>query len=84
VEHLYTCEYQYDRPHWQDDIKDNQWLEVLRLFTALKDLYVSREFLPRIAPAFQEPAGESVTEVLPALQSLFLEELHPSTCPGSH
>jgi hypothetical protein len=80
VERLYIYDYEneYDRPRWQDDIEDSQWLEVLQPFTALKDLHLSREFLPRIAPAFQELAGERVTEVLPALQSLFLEELHPS------
>jgi hypothetical protein len=78
VERLYIYDNEYGRPRWQDDIEDSQWLEVLQPFTALKDLHLSREFLPRIAPAFQELAGERVTEVLPALQSLFLEELHPS------
>jgi hypothetical protein len=83
VERLYICENinEYDRrgrPRWQDDIEDSQWLEALHPFTALKDLHVSREFVPRIAPAFQELAGERVTEVLPALQSLFLEEFSPS------
>ena len=77
MECLYICEY-YDRPRWQDDIEDSQWLEVLHPFTALKDLRVSLEFLPCIAPAFQELAGEPVTEMLPALQNLILEELHPS------
>jgi len=78
VERLYIYENEYARPRWQDDIEDSQWLEVLHPFTALKDLHVSWEFVPRIAPAFQELAGEPVTEVLPALQSLFLEEPHPS------
>jgi hypothetical protein len=50
----------------------------LHLFTALKDLHVPRDFLPRIAPTFQEPAGERVTEVFLALQSLFSEDLDPS------
>ena len=80
VEHLHISEdeYEYERPHWQDDIEVSQWLEGLRPFTALKHLHVSREFLPRIAPALQELAGEPVTEVLPALQSLFLEVVNPS------
>ena len=78
MESLYICEYRDDRPRWQDDIKDSQWLEVLHPFTALKDLHISREFLPRIASAFQELTGERVTEVLPSLQNLFLEALHPS------
>jgi hypothetical protein len=78
VERLYIYEDVYNGPRWQDDIEDSQWLEVLQPFTALKDLYVSTEFLPRFAPAFQELAGEHVTDMLPALQSLFFEERHPS------
>ena len=44
----------------------------------MKNLYLSWELTPSIAPALQELVGERVLEVLPALQSLFLEELHPS------
>ena len=51
---------------------------ILHPFTAVKDLYISREFVPRIASVFQELVGERVTEVLPALQTLFLEEPLPS------
>ena len=58
----------------QDDIEYNQWLELLRPFTGVKDLYLSKEFAPRIAPSLQELIGGGTTEVLPVLQSLFLEE----------
>jgi hypothetical protein len=34
--------------------------------------------VPRIAPTLQELVGERVIEVLPALQCLFLDKLHPS------
>jgi hypothetical protein len=78
VERIYICNNGSIPPDWQDDIEGSQWLEVLHPFVALKDLHVSRKFVPRIAPAFQELAGERVTEMLPALQSLSLEELHPS------
>ena len=61
-------------PQWQDDIESSQWLEVLNPFTAVKDLYISLEFTPRITRALQELDGESTTEVLPILQRLFLEE----------
>ena len=44
----------------------------------MKDLYLSREFVPRIALTLEELVGESATEVLPVLQNLFLEELHLS------
>ena len=73
VEHLYICEGKYWQPRWQDDIEDSQWLEVLHPFSAVKYLYLSREFALRIAPALQE-----LGEVLPSLQNLFLEDLHPS------
>jgi hypothetical protein len=74
VERLDICEMKYNPTRWQDDIEDSQWLEVLHPFTAAKDLCVSREFLPRIAPALQEFAGE----VLPSLHNLFLEDLQSS------
>jgi hypothetical protein len=64
--------------HWQDDIENDQWLELFHPFTAVKDFYVSSEFTPRIAPALQELVGERVTEVLPALQTLFLGAPLPS------
>jgi hypothetical protein len=60
---------------WQDDTDDNQWLELFHLFTAVKDLYISRELAPLIMRVLQELAGERAAEVLPALQTLyFLEE----------
>ena len=59
--------------YWQDDIEGIQWLELLSPFSSVKDLYISLEFTPRIAPALQELIEEGTTEVLPALQTLFLE-----------
>ena len=44
----------------------------------MKDLYLSKEFVPRIAPALQELTGARRTEVLPTLQNLFLEGSQPS------
>jgi hypothetical protein len=55
-----------------------QWLEVLHPFTAVKNVYISWYFAPRIADALRELAGERATDVLPALESLFLEDLWPS------
>ena len=72
VEHLYISE--SSRLPWPDDIENSQWLELLHPFAAVKDLYISSEFVPRILPALQELTGERVTEVLPALQTLFLDE----------
>jgi hypothetical protein len=58
VERLYIREDRRLRLRWQDDIESSQWLEPLHPFTAVKDLYVSREFVPRIALALKELVGE--------------------------
>jgi hypothetical protein len=78
VERLYIRERRSSKREWQDDIEVSKWLELLHPFKAVKNLYLSKEFAPRIAPSLQELVGGRTTEVLPALQSLFLEELHPS------
>jgi hypothetical protein len=76
LEHLYIRE--DGTSDWQDDIESSQWLEVLHPFTAVKNFYISSRLIPRIAPALQELVGERVTEVLPSLQTLFLEGPLPS------
>ena len=78
VEHLYILEQGPPQLLWQDDIENSQWLELFNPFTAVKSLYISHDFTPRIVPALQELVGEKTTEVLPALQTLFLEEPLPS------
>ena len=77
VEHLYLhiSLFRLDQePGWQDDIEISQWVDLLRLFTAAKDLYITKDFTPYIAPALKELAVGSVTEVLPALQTLLLQD----------
>jgi len=78
LEHLHICHDEYSRLLWQDDIENSQWLELLQPFTALTNLHLSREFTPHIVPALQELVKEKVTEVLPSLQCLYLEEDPPS------
>jgi hypothetical protein len=68
----------YSKLDWPDDVEDSKWLELLHPFTAVKDLHLSKEFAPRIAPSLQELVGGRTTEVLPVLQSLTLEKLRPS------
>ena len=64
--------------HWGSEdpevIENGEWLELLRSFTAVRSHYISGEAVPRIAPALQELVGERVTEVLPALETLTLDE----------
>lgn len=62
--------------HWQDDVEDAQWLELFHPFTVVKSLYLSKEIAVRVAPALQDLTRGlgNVTEVLPVLQNIFLEE----------
>ncbi len=61
-----------------DGIENNEWLELLLPFTAVKKLYLSEDLMPHIARALQGLTGGRSTEVLPTLQSLFLEGFQPS------
>ena len=69
----------FDKPYGQSDrqvnIENTLWLELLHPFTAVKNLYLSEEFAQHIMPALKELVGARTTEVLPALQNIFLEEL---------
>jgi hypothetical protein len=53
-------------------------LDLLLPFTAAKNLYLSKLLSPPIARAFQELTGGRTTEVLPALQNVFLEGFQSS------
>jgi len=59
----------------QDTLGDPQWLDFLHLFTGLRDLHLGKRVAIHYAYALQELAWERVTEVLPALQNLFIEGL---------
>ncbi len=75
-EHLYVYEKISSQLRWQNDDENDQWMEILPRFTAVKDLYPSREIASRIAPALQDLVGERVT-VFHALPNFFLEEPYP-------
>jgi hypothetical protein len=78
LEDLYILEFPRRRPHWQDDVESTLWLDLLRPFVSLKNLYISKEFAPRIAPALEELVGARTKEVLPTLENIFLAGLQPS------
>jgi F-box-like len=69
LEDLYILEHPYWPPSWQDDVENTQWLQLLRPFAVVKNLYLCKEFVPRIAPALQELVGGRTTEVLPSLEN---------------
>ena len=62
----------------QVDMEDTQWLELFRLFTAVRTLRIDRRLQSLIVPALQELSGERATEVFPALASLYLGKYPPS------
>ena len=69
----------YLRHVWENDaIESTLWLQVLLSFTAVKNLYLSKEFTPGIVTAVHELAGARMAEVLPSLENIFAERLKPS------
>ena len=80
VETLYIFGPGYLPPHWKDEIENVQVLDIFRPFTGVKNLYACERFTQCIAPALQELVVERgwVTDVLPRMESLFLEGLRQS------
>jgi hypothetical protein len=79
VEHLYIGIDSFSPlPRWKDDIENGPWLDLLRPFAVVKNLYFSWQIASCIVAALQELIEESVTIVLPALQSLIVDRLNLS------
>jgi hypothetical protein len=77
--YIFTLEdlYIYEaRSSWQD-IGDTLWLELLRPFTTVRSLFISKKIAPCIVAALKELLG-GTTDVLPTLQNIFLEKLRRS------
>ena len=70
AEHLYVLV----SGDWEEDIENDRWLELLHLFTGAKALYISLEFTLSLPLALLELTWEEETEVLPALETIFLED----------
>lgn len=79
VESLYIYENQYMELDWEDEIRveNTEWLDLLRPYTAVKNLYLSDVFGPEIIRALQGSVGGRTTVVLPTLQTVFLEGIQP-------
>jgi len=78
VEELYLDDPVLAPARWDDEIENTPWLELLRPFTAVENLYLCEVFEPRIASALQELVGGRMMEVLPTLRNLFLWDFQPS------
>ena len=70
--------HQYSELVWKNDAIENiLWLQLLLPFTAVKNLYLYKEFAPCIAAALRDLVGDRIMEVLPSLQNIFVEGLEP-------
>ena len=65
---------------WQHGVGLTQWMEFLRPFITVKDLVLNEQAVLSVSSALQELVGERrVTEILPALQTIFLQGFQPSS-----
>jgi hypothetical protein len=63
LEDLYIYQSPYSHPHWQDNIEDTLRLELLRPFTAVKNLYLCATYRACPARAFWGQNGRSVAHL---------------------
>jgi hypothetical protein len=61
-------------PGWKDSVDDTDWIELLRSFSATKTVRGSKQPAGHIALALDGVGEEMITEVMPALTSLSLED----------
>lgn len=71
-----------DPPYWicytEVPVGNTKWLALLCPFSTVRKLYISKEVAVYVAPALEELKGERGMEILPVLQNLFIQRLHPS------
>jgi len=75
---LYIFHGSYNPQYWLSDDENPQWLDLLRSFVAVKNLYLSDVMVHHIASALQELVGGRTTEVLPTLENIFLKGFQAS------
>ena len=75
--HMVERLYLYGRPQWPDDAGGIQWLEFFRPFTVVKNLHISQYFARFFALALQDLVRDRAADVLPALESILLEDADP-------
>ena len=84
LEDLYIQEEEDSQLDWQNNIEIMAWLELLRPITGVKDLYLSKQFVPRIAPALQVPVGDRIDRSLARPSEYSLGGTAVGICPGRH
>ena len=78
VEDLYIGLQHKDLVWEGNPVENTLWLQILLPFIAVKNLYLSKGFMPSIAATLHEVAERGITEVLPSLQNIFVEGLESS------
>ena len=73
LEHLGIYKYRSVPTLWDHEVDTTQWMELLRLFITVKDLVLDEQLIVSVAPTLQELVGEQGTEILPALQNIFIK-----------
>ena len=56
-----------------EDVDDIEWLQLLRPFSSMQTLFVSKEFVGHVSHSLENTAATMANEVLPALDMLCLE-----------
>ncbi|KAH8982467.1 hypothetical protein EDB86DRAFT_2834355 [Lactarius hatsudake] len=56
-----------------EDRHDDEWLDLLRQFSAVRTLHVSGEFAGLVALVLDDITGDMVAEVLPFLDLIYLD-----------
>jgi hypothetical protein len=82
LEDLYVSKDPGSQLDWQDNIDNEPWLELLRPFSAVKNLYLAGKSASRVASVLQELVEGRTLEVLPmilpTLQNIFVKGLRSS------
>jgi hypothetical protein len=81
---IYEDPYPQLEPQWQDYMQSAQWFDLFRSFTSVKALEPSKNFVRFVSPALGGLTGQQVTEVLPALQVIFVNGIQSSGPTGIH
>ena len=59
--------------YWETAIQNTQWSKLFQQFTAVKDLYLEEELAIPVARTLRHLTGKRATEMLPALQNIFIK-----------
>ena len=63
-----------DHPIWEDDIDNVEWLILFHQFATVRTLHLQGRLARQVARALEDVPEEVVTEVLPSLEVLLLED----------